>query len=88
MQHAVLRLRDVRMAVALVENGQLYDSLIEHLQVQLGIPVMLVARDEGRLKGVKARAQFDPDPYLFALLAAGEIEWSELPEALEPELPF
>ena len=89
MQHAVLRLRDVRMAVVLVGNGQLYDdSLLGQLQRQLALPVMLVARDDTAWNGAKARAQFDAAPYLFALQALGEIEWVELPEVEEPELPF
>lgn len=89
MHYSVLRLRDVRMAVVLVEGGQLQDdALISQLQIQLAMPVMLVARDEASAKGAKARAQFNAEPYLFALLALDEIEWSELPGQVEQELPF
>ncbi|WP_288379807.1 hypothetical protein [uncultured Massilia sp.] len=87
--HTVLRLRGVRMAVVLVEAGELHDDqLIVRLQMQLALPVMLVARDDVILQRAKARAQFDAEPYLFALLALDEIEWSELPAITEPELPF
>lgn len=77
------------MAVVLVEGGQLHDDqLIVRLQMQLALPVMLVARNETSLKGVQAKAQFEADAYLFALLALDEVEWSTLPEPSEPELPF
>lgn len=89
MHYSVLRLRDVRMAVVLVENAQLHDDvLIAQLQTNLSLPVMLVAKDDVSLKGAKARAQFDAEPYLFALLARDDVEWSELPVQEEPELPF
>jgi hypothetical protein len=89
MHYSVLRLRDVRMAVVLVEGGQMQDEeLISQLQTQLAMPVMLVARDEASLKGARARAQFDAEPYLFAMLALDDIEWTELPRQVEPELPF
>jgi len=89
MRYSVLRLRDVRVAVVLVDYGQLQDdALIAQLQTQLTLPVMLVARDESSLTRAKARAQFDAEPYLFAFLALDEIEWSELPAVEEPELPF
>lgn len=89
MHYSVLRLRGVRMAAVLVERGQLHDDqLIVRLQMQLALPVMLVARDDASWKGVKARAQFDAAPYLGALLAQEDVEWSELGEPAEPELPF
>lgn len=73
----------------MVEKGQLHDDvLIARLQQQMALPVMLVARDDAVWNGVKARAQFDAAPYLFALLALDEVEWLELPEMAEPELPF
>ena len=77
------------MAVVLVEGGQLHDDqLLVRLQIQLALPVMLVARNETSLKGVRARAQFEADAYLFALLALDDVEWSKLPEPAEQELPF
>lgn len=89
MHYSVLRLRDVRMAVVLVENGQLHnDVLIAQLQTHLSLPVMLVAKDDMTLKGMRARAQFDAEPYLFALLALDDLEWSELPQKEEADLPF
>lgn len=89
MYYSVLRLRDVRMAVVLVERGQLHDdALINQLQAHLALPVMLVTRDDTSMKGAQARAQFDAEPYLFALLALHDVEWAELPAAVEPELPF
>lgn len=89
MQYSVLRLRDVRLAVVLVDGGQLHDdALITQLQAQLALPVMLVARDDATLKGARARAQFDAEPYVFALLALDDVEWAELPAVEEQELPF
>lgn len=88
MHYSVLRLRDVRMAVVLVEKAQLHDGLVVRLQAQLALPVMLVARDDGGWKGVKAWAQFDAAPYLSALLAQEDVEWAELPAPTEPEMPF
>lgn len=93
MHYAVESLRGVRMAVVLVERGQLMgarsDTLIVELQAQLAMPVMLVARDGASWKGAKAKAQFDAEPYLFALLSNGEEPaWAELPAPVEAELPF
>ena len=88
MRYAVLRLAGVRIAAVLVGKGQLQDEVIEQLQAQLATPVMLVARDDAAWNGVRARAQFDPAPYLYALLRAGEIEWLEIPPVVEPECPF
>lgn len=89
MYYSVLRLRDVRMAVVLVEGWQLQDhSLIPQLQQQLALPVMLVAKNNATLKGAEARAQFDAEPYLFSLLALDDVEWCELPAQKETELPF
>jgi hypothetical protein len=89
MLYSELRLRDVRMAVVLVDNGQLYDDgLIAKLQTQLAMPVMLVTRNESNLTGASAKAQFDAEPYLYAFLALDEIDWLELPEQEESELPF
>ena len=89
MHYSVLRLRDVRMAVVLVEIGQVNsDRLLGQLQTQFALPVMLVARDEGGWKGVKARAQFDASPYLSALLALDDVEWAPVPAPADPEIPF
>lgn len=89
MHYSVLRLRDVRMAVVLVQVGQLRDDrMLAQLQARFALPVMLVARDDGGWRGVKAWAQFEPAPYLACLLALEDIEWMELLEPAEPELPF
>lgn len=89
MLYADLRLRGVRTAVVMVGPGQLHDeALIVRLQRQFGVPVMLVARDAATIEGMRAYAQFDPAPYLYALLARDNVDWSELPSQLEPEVPF
>lgn len=89
MHYSVLRLRGVRMAVVLVERSRLHDdALIAQLQAQLGLAVMLAARDDAVWKGVKARAQFDATPYLNELLSIENVEWSPLPAVEESELPF
>ncbi len=92
MHYAVVGLRGVRMAVVLVERSRLArehaEPLIQQLQAQFRMGVMLVARDPAALNGLRAFAQFDESPYLFALLAGENIEWEEVPVLVEPELPF
>lgn len=89
MLHAVLRLRGLRMVVVLVPLGGIKDeALVIRIQSQFALPAMLVARHDGDWKGAKAWAQFDAAPYLAALLALDEVDWAELPDVLEPELPF
>jgi hypothetical protein len=89
MLYADLRLRGVRTAVVMVGTGQLRDdALLARLQRQFALPVMLVTRDDSAIKGMRAYAQFDVAPYLFALLAGENVEWVQLPEEVEPELPF
>lgn len=92
MLYSIVRLREVRMAVVLVEPGQLHapaHQLLAELQVRFKLPVMLVARDDSAWNGARARAEFDPVPYLYALLAIrDDVDWSEIPPAVEPELPF
>jgi len=92
MHYAVLGLRGVRMAVVMVDKSRLApglaDPLIVQLQAQFGMGVMLVARDPAALNGLRAYAQFDEAPYLFALLAGENIEWEEVPVVAEPEVPF
>lgn len=87
MRYADLRLRGVRTAVVMVGIGQLHnESLIARLERQLSLPVMLVARDDAVVKGMRAYAKFDAAPYLFALLATEDVEWSELPVATEQDV--
>jgi len=92
MHYSVVRLRGVRVAVVLVDGWQLAEQharpLVRKLQAQLTLGVMLVARDAAAVNGLKAYADFDAQPYLFALLAGENIEWSRLPDEIEPELPF
>lgn len=79
------------MAVVLVEKRQLGSRqaahLIADLQLKFQLPVMLVARDDTAWNNAKAKAEFDAVPYLFQLLAAGDIDWSEI-EVAELEMPF
>ena len=92
MHHVVIRLRGVRMVVVLVERWQLApqhsDSLISQLQCRFALPAMLVSRDDATWSGSRARAQFDYMPYFYDLLAIDDLDWLELPAAVEPELPF
>jgi hypothetical protein len=92
MLHSILRLRDVRMAVVLVDPRQLLsqaDRLIAEMQLLFKLPVMLVARDDSAWNGARARAEFDAVPYLYALLAIrDDVEWAEMPPIVEPDLPF
>lgn len=93
MRYSIQRLCNVRLAVVLVERRQLArdhsDRLIAELQLQFQYPVMLVAANEGEWLNAKAVAQFDATPYLFDLLALrDDIEWFEVPESVEPDLPF
>ncbi|WBS00244.1 hypothetical protein OU994_18150 [Pseudoduganella sp. SL102] len=80
------------MAVVLVDQRCLAEPhaarLLARLQAQFATPAMLVARDDARWKGARARADFDAPPYLHALLGVEDLEWSELPDECEAELPF
>lgn len=61
------------------------DQLIRHVEGALSLPVMLVARDESLWAGARAHADFEPEPYLFALLERRDVEWAELCLALDAE---
>ena len=80
------------MAVVLVDRNILARSdaagLVSRLQAQLKHPVMLVARDDATWTNARAHAEFDATPYLYALLATDDLEWSELPAVEEAEVPF
>lgn len=71
------------MAVVLVGCRELAEphasALIHQLRDDLGLPVMLVARDNEAWVGARARADFDPEPYLYALLGMRDIDWTCLP---------
>jgi hypothetical protein len=93
MLYSIQRLRGARIAVVLVEKRQLTseqsEQLIADLQFQFQYPVMLVAADQGQWINAKAIAQFDATPHLFDLIAQrDEIEWLEIPEAVELDPPF
>jgi hypothetical protein len=93
MQYSIQRLRGARIAVVLVERRQLARDqsvkLIAELQLRFQYPVMLVAAEQGEWINAKTAAQFDSTAHLFDLIAQhAEIEWLELPEAVEPDLPF
>ena len=82
MLYSVQRLCEERMAIVLVERRELVEpqatSLIRQLQDEFSVPVMLVARDSDAWIGARARADFDPAPYLYALIGMREIDWKPL----------
>jgi hypothetical protein len=83
MQYAILRLREERFVVALVERWQLggrhAPGLVEQLQNRFGLPTMLVAPDGASWRNTRSYADFDTEPLLFALLARDEPDWQTLP---------
>jgi hypothetical protein len=83
MLYSIQRLCDERMAVVLVDRRELAEprasSLIHQLQDALALPVILVARDNEAWTGARARAQFDPELHLYALLGMRDIDWAALP---------
>lgn len=82
MMYSVQRLCDERVAVVLVERRALCEpqasGLLQQLRDELSMPVMLVARDSEGWMGIRARAEFDPEPYMYALLGMRDIEWAPL----------
>jgi len=85
MMYSVQRLSDTRLAVVLVERRDLMEPrasfLIDQLQDDLSLPVLLVARDVETCTGVRAKAEFDPAPYVYALFGIRDIEWVPLTTA-------
>lgn len=85
MLYSIQRLCEQRLAVVLVEKRELTglrsSNLISRLQQELRLPVLLVARDNEAWIGARARAEFDPEPYLYALLGMRDLEWGPLPQA-------
>lgn len=79
---AVVRVGDCRVAAVLVERRDLVASgayrRIRWLEEELMLPVMLVARDDSHFFGARAWAEFDAKPFLYALIRAADIEWTEL----------
>lgn len=82
MLYAVVRLCDLRMAVALVEQWQLGSrhapAIVDNLQAHLGLPAMLVARDCSTWRNARAYAEFETERFLLALIGLDEIEWKVL----------
>lgn len=82
MMYSVQRLCDERVAVVLVERRALAEPqasrLLQQLQDELSTPVMLVARDTEGWLGIRARADFEPEPYIYALLGMRDIDWAPL----------
>lgn len=70
------------MAAALVRKRDLVTpqstSLIRRLEDILPCPVMLVARDDTSWTGARVYADFEAEPYFYALLQLREVEWCEL----------
>jgi hypothetical protein len=46
---------------------------------------MLVARDEALWTGARVHADFEAEPYLYALLETRDVEWAELGLACDAE---
>lgn len=91
MLYTIQRLHGQRMAVVLVERGQLRwrvaGPMIAKLQNAFRLPIMLVARDDTAWNNAKAVAEFDTMPCLLELLALSDVDWNE--EVFpEPELPL
>jgi hypothetical protein len=82
MLYSVQRLCEKRLAFILVEKRDLVEprasSLINQLQNDLTLPVILVSNDCETWTGFSARAEFNPDPYVYALLGARDIDWTPL----------
>jgi hypothetical protein len=89
MMYSVQRLCEERVAVVLVERRALSEpqasDLLRQLQDELSVPVMLVARNSEGWLGIRARAEFDPEPYVYALLGMRDIEWAPLRRRCETE---
>lgn len=83
----MVRSGEVRVAAVLVERRDFVapraGRLIQLVEEKLSVPVMLVARDEAVWAGARVHANFEAEPYLYALLEAREIEWAELGLILE-----
>jgi hypothetical protein len=82
IRYSFVRLGEKRAAAVLVERRDLIapqsNRLILQVEELLTCPVMLVARDETNWVGAQAYAHFEPEPYLYALLQARDIDWCEL----------
>ena len=85
--YSMVRSGEIRVAAVLVErsdfNAARAGQLIQRIEEQLSVPVMLVARDETVWAGAKVHANFEAEPYLYALIEAREVEWAELGLMLE-----
>jgi len=82
IRYSIVRCGDNRVAAALVERKDLIEpragDLIRAVAARVSLPVMLVAKDEAIWTGARAHAEFETEPYLYALLEARDIEWISL----------
>jgi len=89
IRYSIVRSGENRVAAVLVERKDLVapraDQLLRRVGDVLSLPVMLVARDEALWAGARAHAEFEAEPYLYALLEARDVEWAELGMALDVE---
>lgn len=87
-------LHGVPMMVVLVTEEQLIEPASAHLVFQLQkrfhIPVMLVARKDEFWTDASAYSKFGVQPYLTELvfIRDQDLEWNQLREQPEEELPF
>ena len=89
IRYSIVRSGEVRVAAVLVERKDLVPpragQLIRRVEHVLSLPVMLVAQDETLWTGARAHADFEAEPYLYAMLEDREIEWAELCLAFDVE---
>lgn len=89
IRYSVVRSGENRVVAVLVERRDLIaprrDQLIRRVADELSLPVMLVVPDDALWAGARAHADFEAEPYLYALLEARDLEWAELSLALDGE---
>lgn len=94
MEYALVELFGVAMAVVITSSAQVGSpgalGKVRELQRRLHMPVMLVARIGDMQEKALSIAEFETHPYLAALnaLPVDELEWNELRDKPEEELPF
>jgi hypothetical protein len=89
----ILQSGNAKIAVVLVPPGHACpdhgDQLLAQLQHHLpAVPLMLVSRLDERWGGIEAYARFQHAEFVRDLMLVDSITWSELPEPVEPPLPF
>lgn len=89
IRYSIVRSGEERVAAVLVERRDLNvpraEQLVRRVEGVLSLPVMLVAPDEALWTGARVHADFEAEPYLYALLEARDIEWAELGLAFDAE---